>query len=41
MNPYRLELLYNRLGRPLWFWPVVMLVLFVVLPLAASFVENV
>lgn len=41
MNPYRLELLYIRLGRPLWFWPLVMIVLFVLLPLAVSFVENV
>lgn len=41
MNPNPLESLYIELGRPAWFWPVVMFILFVFLPLAASYVENV
>lgn len=39
-NETILERLHNDLGRPAWFWPAVLLVLFVVLPLAASYVEN-
>lgn len=36
MNPHYLENLYNRLGKPKFFWPLVMFVLFVVLPLLGS-----
>jgi hypothetical protein len=28
VNPYALEALYERLGRPAWFWPCVFGVLF-------------
>jgi hypothetical protein len=28
MSPYLLENLYHRLGRPRWFWPAVMAVIF-------------
>lgn len=35
-----MEALFNRLGQPRWFWPVVMFVLFIALPLLASYVEN-
>jgi len=35
-----LSILYYRLGRPVWYWPAVMFVLFGVLPLAASALEN-
>jgi hypothetical protein len=41
MNPHALEALYHRMGRPAYFWPCVMFVLFIVLPLLASAVENV
>jgi hypothetical protein len=41
MNPNALEALYQRLGKPAYFWPSVMALIFVVLPLAASAVENV
>lgn len=40
MNPYLLENLYIALGQPRWFWPAVMFVIFIVLPLAASAIEN-
>lgn len=36
-----LETIYNDLGRPVWFWPLVMFILFIALPLVASYVENV
>ena len=36
MSPYFLESLYQRMGSPAWFWPVVMFVIFVVLPLLGS-----
>jgi hypothetical protein len=36
MNPYYLEGLYQRLGRPRWFWPVVFFILFLGLVLAGS-----
>jgi hypothetical protein len=36
MNPYYLEQLYQRLGRPRWFWPLVFVVLFLGLILAGS-----
>lgn len=35
-----LSILYYRLGRPVWYWPAVMFVLFVALPLLASAIEN-
>jgi len=34
-----LEQLYERLGRPVWFWPAVVTTIFVVLPCAASALE--
>ena len=40
MNPNYLESLCAKLGNPSWFWPAVMFVLFVVLPLLASAVEQ-
>jgi len=40
MNPHYLEHLYISLGQPRWFWPLVMFVIFIVLPLAASAIEN-
>ena len=40
MNPHALENLYVKLGKPAAFWPAVMFVLFVALPLLASAVEN-
>ena len=36
MNPYMLESLYQRMGSPRYFWPVVMLVIFVICPLIGS-----
>jgi hypothetical protein len=36
MSPYMLESLYERMGKPVYFWPVVMLVIFVALPLIGS-----
>lgn len=40
MTPHALEHLYERMNRPVWFWPVVMFLIFIVLPLAASAIEN-
>jgi hypothetical protein len=40
MSAHLLESLYHRMGRPPAFWPAVMFVLFVVLPLMASAVEQ-
>lgn len=36
MNPTLLEQLYIRLGRPWWFWPLVMSALFALFVLASS-----
>ena len=41
MNPHALEALHTRMGKPKWFWPVVMFTVFVALPLLASYVEEV
>jgi hypothetical protein len=35
-----LSMLHTRLGSPSWYWPTVMFILFVVLPLLASAVEQ-
>lgn len=35
-----LERFYVRLGEPAYFWPCVMFLIFVALPLLASAVEN-
>lgn len=44
MNPIYLidglSILHARLGHPKWYWPAVMAVIFVGLPLLASAVEN-
>lgn len=37
MNPYFLETLYRRLGRPAWFWPLVAIVLLALFGLAGNF----
>lgn len=39
MNAHLLEALHHRLGRPAWFWPLVLTVLFVGLPLLAGALE--
>lgn len=39
MNAHLLETLYHRLGRPAWFWPAVLTVLFVGGPLLAGALE--
>lgn len=36
MNPHGLEMLYVALGRPAWFWPVVMVVLLVLWAVGSS-----
>ena len=36
MNPNFLENLYTRLGRPVWFWPLVMFAMFVLFVLGSS-----
>lgn len=35
MNPNYLEDLYARLGRPAWFWPLVMFLIFVLIVLGS------
>lgn len=35
-NPYAIEELYERLGRPAWFWPLFWAILALVLILGAS-----
>jgi hypothetical protein len=37
MNPHYLEELYQRMGRPAWFWPVVWGVLLVLIIVGGSF----
>jgi len=39
MNPHLLEAQHRRLGSPAWFWPVVLAVLFIGLPLLAGALE--
>lgn len=39
MNPHTLEALHNRLGQPVWFWPLVLTVLFVGAPLLMGALE--
>ncbi len=36
MNPYALESLYQRLGQPAWFWPVVMAALCALIVVGSS-----
>jgi hypothetical protein len=36
MNPHGLEQLYERLGRPRWFWPVVFAALFALIIVGSS-----
>lgn len=36
MSPYLLENLYEHLGRPRWFWPVVMAALLVLIVIGSS-----
>lgn len=44
MNPTYLidglSILHTKLGSPKWYWPAVMFVIFVALPLLASAIEN-
>ncbi|GAA4401137.1 hypothetical protein [Quisquiliibacterium transsilvanicum] len=41
MNPYLLEELYERLGRPRWFWPAVAVVLALLLGIAGGVAPEV
>lgn len=36
MNPHALENLYIALGRPAWFWPAVLTLLFALMVLGSS-----
>lgn len=36
MSPYLMENLYDRLGRPAWFWPSVMAALLVLIVIGSS-----
>jgi len=36
MSPFILEQLYRDLGSPRWFWPAIMIVIFLLLVLAGS-----
>lgn len=36
MSPYILERVYERIGRPAWFWPVIWGVLFVLMIVGGS-----
>lgn len=36
MSPHALESLYDALGRPAWFWPVVFTLLLILLVLGSS-----
>ena len=35
-----LSILHRKLGYPKWYWPAVMFLIFIALPLLASAVEN-
>ncbi len=39
MNQFPLERLHAHMGKPAWFYPAVMFVMFVVLPCVASALE--
>jgi len=39
MNPYLLDEIYERLGRPRWFWPAVAVALFLLFGLAGGVTE--
>lgn len=36
MNPFFLEELYERMGRPRWFWPLVLIVIFLLFVLGST-----
>ena len=36
MTPHGLEALYIRLGQPVWFWPLVMVILLALMCLAGN-----
>jgi len=36
MSPYLLERLYYRLGRPTWYWPTVLALIFVLFVVGSS-----
>ncbi len=36
MSPYLLERLYYRLGQPVWFWPSVLTLIFVLFVVGSS-----
>ncbi len=40
MNPYLLERLYDLLGKPRWFWPLVFFILFIVAPSLAGAIDG-
>lgn len=40
MNPFLLERLYVRLGRPAWFWPAVAALLLVLWIVGSSIAEG-
>jgi len=40
MNPFALERLHARLGKPAWFWPAVLFTIFVALPCLASALDG-
>jgi hypothetical protein len=39
MNPHMLEDLFIKIGKPAWFWPAVLILVFIVAPLACSAIE--
>lgn len=41
MNPHLLEALYHHLGRPAWYWPAIMALLFVLIVLGTSIAPEV
>lgn len=36
MSPYLLERIYIRLGKPIWYWPTVLTLIFVLFVLGSS-----
>lgn len=40
MNPYLFERLYERMGKPSYFWPAVLFAIFIALPCLASAIDG-